>query len=37
LTPSPPRRRLSNRTIIGLGLAVCILVAIGLAWLLGAV
>jgi hypothetical protein len=36
VTPAPPRRRFSNRAIIGLGLALCILVAVGLAWLLGA-
>jgi hypothetical protein len=30
----PPARRLSNRTIIGLGLALCILAALLLAWYL---
>jgi hypothetical protein len=37
VTPSPPGRRLSNRAIIGLGLALCILIAVILAWILGAV
>lgn len=37
MTSSPPRRRGSNRAIIGLGLALCILVAVVLAWFLGAV
>jgi hypothetical protein len=37
VTPSPPPRRLSNRSIIGLGLALCILVALVLAWFLGAI
>jgi len=37
VTPSPPARRLSNRAIIGLGLALCIVAAVALAWFLGAV
>jgi len=32
----PPERRLSNRAIIGLGLALCVLLALAVAWLLGA-
>lgn len=34
MTP-PPARRPSNRAIIGLGLALCIAVALVLAWYLG--
>jgi hypothetical protein len=37
VTPSPPRHRLSNRAIIGLGLVLCILAALALAWFLGVV
>jgi len=37
VTPLPPERRLSNRAIIGLGLALCMVVALVLAWLLGVV
>jgi hypothetical protein len=32
-----PARRLSNRAIIGVGLALCVLLAVVLAWLLGAI
>jgi hypothetical protein len=37
VTSSPPRRRLTNRAIIGLGLALCIFAALVLAWFLGVV
>jgi len=35
MTPLPPAQRLSNRAIIGLGLALCILAALVLAWFFG--
>jgi hypothetical protein len=34
MTPARPGRRLSNRGIIGLGLALCIALAVGAAWFL---
>lgn len=37
MTPAPPGRRLSNRAILGLGLALCVVAALVLAWLLGVV
>jgi hypothetical protein len=36
MPPSPPARRISNRGIIGLGLALCVFLALLLAWFLGA-
>jgi hypothetical protein len=37
MVQDPLARRLSNRAIIGLGLALCVLLALFLAWLLGAI
>jgi hypothetical protein len=37
MTPSTPRRRLSNRAIIGFGIALCIALALVLAWFLEAI
>lgn len=35
MTRMQPGRRLSNRAIIGLGLALCVVLAVILAWILG--